>query len=80
MIRTRTSAVKRRWEAKGRGVKKNLSIERNRNKGNTKGVIMGTRKFPIVTSLIVTVILIVKEINYLCFSLWSVYFLLFIYI
>ena len=32
VIRTRTRAIKRKGEAKGKGVKKNLSIERNRNR------------------------------------------------
>ena len=44
------------------------------------GVITGIRKFHIVTSVIVAVILMVKEINCLYFSLGSVYSLLFIYI
>ena len=55
---------------KVKGDQKNLPRERE---SNTKGVITGTRKFPILKSVIVIVTSMVKEIHCLCFPLWSVY-------
>ena len=82
VIRTRTNAIKKRGEAKDKerrkqAREKNLTKKRNRNRERkTKGDTTGTRKFPIVTSVIVILALIVKEIHCLCFPLWSVYSLL----
>ena len=55
---------------KVKGDQKNLPRERE---SNTKGVITGTRKFPILKSVIVIVTSMVKEIHCLYFPLWSVY-------
>ena len=82
VIRTRTNAIKKRGEAKDKerrkkAREKNLTKKRNRNRERkTKGDTTWTRKFPIVTSVIVIVALIVKEILCLCFPLWNVYSLL----